>query len=188
MKKLLAASLLLLSTAVIADDDDGGGRGGGGSGTKSHPSANAIIEFSQMCAWFEIDNNPRTNCERYGPPRGIVEVGMEKDPYQLKLREAMKDNLEYPFRLTHEWRRGISVIEMTLDENGNLLSSKVIPNETFDPTGGYKKWKNDYLIDEVALRIVNKAKFYPKPPVEFKTEQNTYVVLVPLNFKFSNYN
>ena len=96
MKKLLAASLLLLSTAVIADDDDGGGRGGGGSGTKSHPSANAIIEFSQMCAWFEIDNNPRTNCERYGPPRGIVEVGMEKDPYQLKLREAIFKNNASP--------------------------------------------------------------------------------------------
>lgn len=103
------------------------------------------------------------------PPRPTVDLDALRRGYAEQLARAIAKHKQYPrIAQMRNWQ-GEVLINLTLDDNGNVLSSHVERSSGYD------------VLDRQALAMVSKAAPFQMPPDELKGGQlNTQV---PISFK-----
>jgi protein TonB len=97
------------------------------------------------------------------------DVDTDSRPYGILLGKAIAKQKQYPRIATIRGWQGDVTLELKLDGNGNLLSSKVHESSTFE------------VLDKQALEMVKKALPFPPPPDALRG--HSFTILVPVSFR-----
>ena len=101
-----------------------------------------------------------------GPSQADIDAA--KNQYGSALARELAKHKQYPKIAQMRGWEGEVVLELQLDGNGNVISSKVHDSSTFD------------ALDKQALEMVKKANF-PPPPEALRGR--SFNILVPVSFK-----
>ncbi len=101
-----------------------------------------------------------------GPSQADIDAA--KNQYGSALARELAKHKQYPKIAQMRGWEGEVILELQLDSNGNVISSKVHDSSTFD------------ALDKQALEMVKKANF-PPPPEALRGR--SFNILVPVSFK-----
>ncbi|HEY3300820.1 MAG TPA: energy transducer TonB [Methylophilaceae bacterium] len=97
-----------------------------------------------------------------------TDIDAAKNQYGSALARELAKHKQYPKIAQMRGWEGEVILELQLDSNGNVVSSKVHDSSTFD------------ALDKQALEMVKKANF-PPPPEALRGR--SFNILVPVSFK-----
>lgn len=104
-------------------------------------------------------------------PRGLTQQDIDsaRSQYGDLLGREIAKHKRYPRIAQMRRWQGETVLELQINGNGKVLSSKVQTSSTFD------------VLDKQALEMVERASPFPLPPAALRGE--TFMLLVPISFR-----
>lgn len=107
------------------------------------------------------------------PPKPVGPTQQDMDAarnlYGNQLAREIAKHKQYPRIAQMRGWQGEAVVDLQLDGNGNVLSSKIHTPSGFD------------VLDKEALEMVRKASPFPAPPEALRG--NSFNILVPVSFR-----
>ena len=132
----------------------------------AEPAAPPVIAVAPKAEVAPAPAAPPPEPVKAGPSQQDVDAA--KNQYGNLLARELAKHKQYPKIAQMRGWEGEVVLELQLDSNGNVISSKIHESSTFD------------ALDKQALEMVKKANF-PPPPEALRGR--SFNILVPVSFK-----
>jgi protein TonB len=132
----------------------------------SSPPVIAVAPKAETAPVITAPPPPPPEPVKVGPSQADIDAA--KNQYGSALARELAKHKQYPKIAQMRGWEGEVVLELQLDGNGNVISSKVHDSSTFD------------ALDKQALEMVKKANF-PPPPEALRGR--SFNILVPVSFK-----